>query len=503
MTKCVLAIDQGTTSSRCMIFDQKGRSLGSGQIPFEQHYPQPGWVEHNAEEIFSSVVQAMKDSLENSAISPERIGCIGITNQRETTVVWDKRSGKPVYPAIVWQCRRTANICEQWKSNGWEDIIREKTGLVIDAYFSASKIKWILDTVPGARTDAEAGNLLFGTIDAWLIYKLTDGKCHATDYSNASRTMLFDIEKLCWSEELCERFSIPIEMLPRAVPSCSVFGEVAPGISGIESLSGVSISGVAGDQAAALFGQMCLKEGDVKNTYGTGCFALMNTGKNKVSSKNGLLSSVAWSYKGETVYALEGSVFHAGSIISWMKDELGLISTPRECDELAESIADNGGVYLVPAFSGLGAPYWDMYARGCLVGMTRGTGRAQIARAAIESIAFQVYDLIELMKRDSGYEINSIKADGGVSISNFLMQFQADLLGVPVDRSVERESTSKGVAFMAGLTSGLWADIQEVERLRVSDRIFIPSQNALSGKEKIAQWQRAVKRASGWVVHAD
>ncbi len=498
MGNYILTIDQGTTSSRCMIFSKNGQSLGSGQQEFEQYYPNPGWVEHDPEEIFASVVSAIRKALDKSGVDPARIAAIGITNQRETTVIWDKDTGKPIHPAIVWQCRRTAPICEEWKENGWEKLVSERTGLVIDAYFSATKIKWILDGIPGAAEDARDGKLLFGTIDSWLVYKLTGGKSHVTDYSNASRTMIFNTEKLCWDQELCRLFDIPMIMLPQALPSCSDFGELAADLPGLTELAGIGITGVAGDQAAALFGQMCIEEGDVKNTYGTGCFTLMNTGSRRVISENGLLSSAAWSFRGNTVYALEGSVFHAGSIISWLKDELCIISEPRECDQLAESVGDSEGVYLVPAFSGLGAPYWDMYARGCIVGLTRGSGREHIARAAIESIAFQVYDLIELMKRDSGYDIRSIKVDGGVSVSNLLLQIQADLIGVPVDRASERETTSQGVAFMAGLTVGLWKDIDEVKKLRRSDRIFFPGMDRSKISDRIKCWRKAVERASGW-----
>lgn len=498
MESYILTIDQGTTSTRCMIFDKAGNSLGSGQTEFTQYYPNPGWVEHDPEEIFTSVISATQKALDQCGIDPVQIEAVGITNQRETTVIWDKRNGKPIHPAIVWQCRRTASICEKWKENGWERIVSDRTGLVIDAYFSATKIRFILDRISGAVQDADEGNLLFGTIDSWLVYKLTGGKSHVTDYSNASRTMIFNTEKLTWDEELCGMFGIPMSMLPQVLPSCSDFGEIAPGVPGLEKLAGIRIEGIAGDQAAALFGQMCIKEGDVKNTYGTGCFTLMNTGSKRVISHSGLLSSVAWSYQGKTVYALEGSVFHAGSIISWLKDELHMISEPRECDTLAESVSDSEGVYMVPAFSGLGAPYWDMYARGCIVGLTRGSGRAHIARAAIESIAFQVFDLIELMKRESGYDIRSIKVDGGVSVSNLLMQIQADLIGVPVDRSLERETTSQGVAFMAGLTAGIWKDIDEVQKLRRSDRIFRPGLNQAYIQERIKCWKKAVDKASGW-----
>ncbi len=494
----ILTIDQGTTSSRCMIFDSRGQSVGTGNASFKQYYPQPGWVEHDPEDIFASVVTSLNQALDRSGFDSSSIAAIGITNQRETTVIWDRLTGIPVYNAIVWQCRRTASICEEWKKLGLEPEVRESTGLVIDAYFSAGKIKWILDNVPGAREKAEAGNLMFGTIDSWLVYKLTGGQAHVTDYSNASRTMIFNTGTLSWDEKLCRRFGIPVKLLPEALPSCSEFGEVASGIPGIERFKGIRITGIAGDQPAALFGQMCLSEGDVKNTYGTGCFTLMNTGEKRIISSGGLLSSAAWSYDGKTVYALEGSVFHAGSIISWLKDEMRLISTPRECDELAESVENSGGVFLVPAFSGLGAPYWDMYARGCLIGLTRGSGRAHIARAAIESIAYQVYDLIELMKRDSGYEIRSLKADGGVSVSNLLMQLQADLIGVPVYRSREKETTSLGAAFLAGLTAGVWSGLSEVASLYASDRVFEPIAANGFRDEQIRLWRKAVSRASGW-----
>ncbi|MBN1891978.1 MAG: glycerol kinase GlpK [Clostridiales bacterium] len=498
MSGYILTIDQGTTSSRCMIFDHRGRSVGSGNASFTQYYPKPGWVEHDPEDIFASVVTAINQALDRSGSDAASISAIGITNQRETTVIWDRLTGRPIYNAIVWQCRRTAPICEEWKSRGWEPEVRARTGLVIDAYFSATKIKWILSNVPGAQAKAESGNLMFGTIDTWLVYKMTGGRSHVTDYSNASRTMVFNTKILSWDRELCRLFEIPDIVLPEALPSCSEFGAVDSGIPGLERLIGVRITGIAGDQPAALFGQTCINEGDVKNTYGTGCFTLMNTGENRIISSGGLLTSAAWSYRGKTVYALEGSVFHAGSVISWLKDEMKLISTPRECDELAESVSDSGGVVLVPAFSGLGAPYWDMYARGCLIGLTRGSSRAHIARAAIESIAFQVYDLIELMKKDSGYEIKNIKADGGVSVSDLLMQLQSDLIGVPVDRSRERETTSLGVAFMAGLTVEVWRSLDEVSALRASDRIFTPGPGAELRDSKIRRWKKAVSRASDW-----
>ncbi|NLW88271.1 MAG: glycerol kinase GlpK [Clostridiaceae bacterium] len=498
MSGCILAIDQGTTSSRCMIFDRDGRAIGTGNAAFRQFYPKPGWVEHDPEEIFASVVSSIGQAFERSGSAVSSVDAIGITNQRETTVIWDRVTGEPIHKAIVWQCRRTAPICEQWKQNGWESEVLSRTGLVIDAYFSATKIQWILSEVPGARKKATEGDLLFGTIDSWLVYKLTGGKSHVTDYSNASRTMVFNTRTLSWDETLCEKFGIPSRMLPSALPSCSRFGTIAAGIKGLERLVGVPVTGIAGDQPAALFGQMCLKEGDIKNTYGTGCFTLMNTGEKRIISSGGLLSSAAWSYRGKTVYALEGSVFHAGSIISWLKDEMKLISTPGECDDLAESVENSGGVFLVPAFSGLGAPYWDMYARGCLIGLTRGSKREHVARAAIESIAYQVYDLIESMKRESGYEIRSIKADGGVSVSSLLMQLQADLLGVPVDRSREKETTAQGAAFLAGLSAGIWNGLDEVEKLRESDRIFLPKEDPSFGESRIKLWRKAVERSSRW-----
>ncbi|MDD3959165.1 MAG: glycerol kinase GlpK [Clostridiaceae bacterium] len=498
MSGYILSVDQGTTSSRCMIFNEKGASVGTGNASFRQYYPQPGWVEHDPEDIFASVVTSVNQALDRSGLDASSIAAIGITNQRETTVIWDRLTGIPICNAIVWQCRRTAGICEEWKNRGFEPEVREKTGLVIDAYFSAGKIRWILENISGARAKADAGNLMFGTIDTWLVYKLTGGQSHCTDYSNASRTMIFNTESLSWDEELCGRFEIPMTLLPKALPSCSEFGVVASGIPGLERLRGVRITGIAGDQPAALFGQMCIHEGDIKNTYGTGCFTLMNTGGKRIISKGGLLTSAAWSYDGRTVYALEGSVFHAGSIISWLKDEMKLITTPKECDELAESVEDSGGVFLVPAFSGLGAPYWDMYARGCLIGMTRGSGRAHVARAAIESIAYQVFDLVELMKRESGYEIRSLKADGGVSVSGLLMQLQADLIGVPVLRSREKETTSQGAAFLAGLTAGVWNSLDEVAALWAGDRVFEPSEAPAFREERIRGWRKAVSRASNW-----
>ena len=499
MNEYILTLDQGTTSSRCMIFDPAGKALTMAQYPFPQHYPEPGWVEQDPMDIWGSTIHAMGEAFAKSGLSPTDIAAVGITNQRETTIIWDRITGEPVYPAIVWQCRRTAPLCDAIKAEGLSKLILDRTGLVVDAYFSATKIKWILDHVPGVRKRATAGKLLFGTVDTWLIWKLTNGESHVTDYSNASRTMLFDIDCLAWDEELCGLLGIPMELLPEALPTCTHFGKIGSGIKGIEVLAGIPICASAGDQAAALFGQMCFAEGDTKNTYGTGCFTLMNTGAMRVRSENGLISSVAWSMNGKTTYALEGSVFNTGASISWLRDQLGIISTPRECDELAESISDNAGVFFVPAFSGLGAPYWDMYARGSIFGLTHGTGRAHIARAALESIAYQVRDLVELMQEESNRSISVLKVDGGSSVSEFLMQFQADILGIPVHRAKVVETTSYGVACLAGMTCGIW---DTLEQLRANHQIgheYIPNMEEVLRDRYYSQWKRAVLRSGKWV----
>ncbi len=498
MNEYILAIDQGTTSSRCMIFDASGNSVAMAQYSFAQHFPEPGWVEQDPMDILGTVLHAMGEAFEKSNLSATNIAAIGITNQRETTVIWDRESGLPIYPAIVWQCRRTAPMCDAIKAEGYQKLISERTGLVVDAYFSATKIKWILDHVPGAREKASDGKLLFGTVDTWLIWNLTGGASHTTDYSNASRTMLFDIDRLQWDEELCRLLGIPFEMLPEAKPSCTNFGMITAGIKGIEKLSGIPISAAAGDQAAALFGQMCFDVGDTKNTYGTGCFTLMNTGSRRIRSESGLLSSAAWSINGVTTYALEGSVFNAGSTISWLKDELKMIATHRECDELAELVDDNNGVYLVPAFTGLGAPYWDMYARALIIGLTRGTGREHIARAALESIAYQVRDLVELMKDDSGHSIAELKVDGGSTVSEFLMQFQSDILGIPVNRSLVTEATSCGIANLAGMTCGLFTSTEQLRKNRVVAKLYEPSMEDVRRERYYADWKRAVIRAGKW-----
>lgn len=499
MNEYILTLDQGTTSSRCMLFAPSGDALTMAQYGFPQHYPEPGWVEQDPMDIWGSILHAMAEAFSKSGLSPTDIAAVGITNQRETTIIWDKKTGEPVYPAIVWQCRRTAPLCDAIKAEGLSKLIQERTGLVVDAYFSATKIKWILDHVPGVRERAVSGDLLFGTVDTWIIWNLTNGESHVTDYSNASRTMLFDIDRLAWDEELCRLLGIPMQMLPEALPTCTHFGKIGNGIKGIEKLAGIPICASAGDQPAALFGQMCFSEGDTKNTYGTGCFTLMNTGSTRVHSDNGLISSVAWSMNGKTTYALEGSVFNAGASISWLKDQLGMISTPRECDELAETISDNAGVFFVPAFSGLGAPYWDMYARGSIFGLTHGTGRAHIARAALESIAYQVRDLVELMQEESGRSILELKVDGGSCVSDFLMQFQADILGFPINRAKIVETTSFGVASLAGMTFGIWNSLEELKQNWKSGRIFDPQMDEVFRERYYSQWKRAVLRSGKWV----
>ena len=500
MKNYVLALDQGTTSSRAILFDKAGKIVAKAQHNFTQIYPKPGWVEHDPLEIWGTERMVLSQVLRESDLAGEVAG-IGITNQRETTIVWDKATGKPIYNAIVWQCRRTADICDALVRDhrGVSELVAEKTGLLIDAYFSGTKIKWLLDNVPGARERAERGELLFGTVETWLIWKLTGGKAHVTDYSNASRTMLFNIHTLEWDAELCRLLNIPMSMLPKPVGNSEVYGVVADGIEGLEELAGVPVCGAAGDQQSALFGQGCYDRGQAKNTYGTGCFTLMNLGGEPVRSRAGLVTSVAWNVGGKTTYALEGSVFNAGSAIQWLRDEMHLISDAPECDTLAESVPDTGGVYLVPAFTGLGAPYWDMYARGCVVGMTRGTSRAHFARAVLESIAYQVTDLMTAMRQDAGCEISILRVDGGASVSDLMMQFQADLLRIPVDRPVMVETTAFGAAALAGLAVGLWKDLDEVRAVRESARIFKPEREQHECEEIYRGWKRAVNCACGWV----
>ncbi len=496
MNGYLIALDQGTTSSRAIIFDAAGNIVSLAQYPFEQIYPQPGWVEHDPMDILATQLHALAEAFEKSGLSPTDIAGIGITNQRETTIVWEKSTGKPVYNAIVWQCRRTADTAEKLARDGMTDYIRSVTGLLPDPYFSATKIKWILDTVPGARVRAEKGELLFGTVDSWLIWNLTGQ--HVTDCSNASRTMLFDIQKLAWDEALCRRLSIPMQMLPRAVSNAEEFGRVVSGLPGLASLAGIPVCGAAGDQQAALLGQGCVLPGQAKNTYGTGCFTQMNVGGSVPETSGGLLTSIGWSVDGNVTYALEGSVFNAGSSIQWLRDELGLISTAHECDVLAESVPDTNGVYLVSAFTGLGAPWWDSYARGTMVGITRGAGKAHICRAVLEGIAYQVADLFCTMETDTAKKLDVLRVDGGASVSDFLMQFQADILQRPIDRPCTVETTALGAAFLAGLSSGVWADVSEINALRRTQRLFEPSMEADRAAELMKNWHRAVERSLRW-----
>lgn len=498
MNGYVVALDQGTTSSRAIVFDTKGAPVTIAQYPFPQIYPKPGWVEHDPMVILETQFRALAEAYEKSELSPTDIAGIGITNQRETTIVWDKKTGEPVYNAIVWQCRRTASICDALIAEGLGDYVRDKTGLLIDAYFSGTKIKWILDNVEGARERAERGELLFGNVDSWLIWNLTGGKAHVSDYSNCSRTMLFDINELKWDEVLCKKLGIPMSMLPEPVPSSMIYGKVAPGITGLEALAGVPVCGSAGDQAAALIGQGCVKKGQAKNTYGTGCFTLLNTGDQSVRSVNGLVTSVAWSIDGKTTYALEGSVFNAGSSIQWLRDEVGLLATSSECEALATSVPDNGGVYLVSAFTGLGAPRWDMYARGAIVGLTRGSTKAHIARAALEGIAYQVKDLLDAMEDDAGEPLSVLRVDGGASVNNFMMQFQSDILRKPIDRPKMIETTAFGAAFLAGLAVGVWKDINDISSIRQSDRIFEPDMDLQEAQALHKKWLKAVERSAKW-----
>ena len=497
--KYILALDQGTTSSRAIIFNKKGEIVAKAQNEFTQHYPENGWVEHDPMEILFSQISAILTVLRKEAVDPKEIAAIGITNQRETTVVWEKETGRPIYNAIVWQCRRTAELCEELKRRGLEERIQSATGLLIDAYFSATKIRWVLDNVPGAREKADRGELLFGTVETWLIWQLTGS--HVTDYSNASRTMLFDIHRLCWDAELCELLEIPMSILPLPVANSQVYGLVKKGIPGLEKLAGVPVCGAAGDQQAALFGQTCFRPGEAKNTYGTGCFTLMNVGEKPVRSRAGLVTSVAWQVEGRTAYALEGSVFNGGSTIQWLRDELHLIDSAPECDRLAESVEDSGGVVVVPAFTGLGAPYWDMYARGAILGVTRGTGRAHIARAVLECIAYQVTDLMLAMRQDAGCDITALRVDGGASVSDILMQLQADLLRIPVDRPRMVETTAFGAAALAGLSCGVWSGLEELTRLRRSQRVFEPLRPQADCDRDYRLWKRAVGRASDWIEH--
>ncbi len=492
MRTYILSLDQGTTSSRAILFDNEQNIIEISQKEFSQIYPKDGWVEHDPMEIYSSQYSVMTEVVMQSGIDPGDIAAIGITNQRETTIVWDKATGRPVYNAIVWQCRRTAPIVDELVAKGLSDYIRETTGLIPDAYFSATKLKWILDNVDGARERAKRGELLFGTVDTWLVWKLTEGRVHVTDYTNASRTMLFDIHKLDWDDRLLEKLDIPRCMLPQ-VRSCSeVYGNAF--IGGKQ----IPIAGIAGDQQAALFGQCCFERGDAKNTYGTGCFLLMNTGEEACVSKNNLITTVAVGRDGNVQYALEGSVFVGGAVIQWLRDELRLITESPDAEYYAQKVKDTGGVYLVPAFTGLGAPYWDMYARGCIVGLTRGTNRNHIIRAAQESIAYQSLDLVRAMEKDFGSPINVLKADGGASRDRFLMQFQSDILNVPLNRPMIRETTALGVAYLAGLAVGVWSDTEEIKKLWKCDITFTPDMEEDRRKKLVDGWHKAIGRSLDW-----
>ena len=494
MEKYIMALDEGTTSCRCILYNKKGEMVSVAQKEFRQIYPQAGWVEHDAMEIWSTQIGVAQEALYKINCTYENIEAIGITNQRETTVVWDRETGEPVYNAIVWQCRRTAEYCDSLKAKGLEPSFREKTGLPIDAYFSAGKLRWILDNVDGARAKAEAGRLLFGTIETWLIWKLTGGRVHVTDYSNASRTMMFNIKELKWDEDILAELDIPLSMLPEPMPSSFIYGETEDHIFG----GPVRISGAAGDQQSALFGQGCFKKGQAKNTYGTGCFLLMNTGESPVYSKNGLVTTIAWGIDGKVNYALEGSVFVAGAAIQWLRDELEIIGSSPESERLALSVPDTGGVYIVPAFAGLGAPYWDPYARGAIFGLTRGANKCHLTRATLESLAYQTNDLLAAMREDIGYELSSLQVDGGACANNFLMQFQADITARPVKRPECIETTSLGAAYLAGLATGYWSDMDDIiENLKI-DREFLPSMNDDKRNGLLAGWKKAVRCVLEW-----
>jgi glycerol kinase len=489
MDKYILSLDQGTTSSRCIIYDHNSKVISVAQREFKQYFPKEGWVEHDAVEIWSTQMSVAQETMLQVGLTYESIAAIGITNQRETTVVWDKKTGKPIYNAIVWQCRRTAEYCEKLKKEGYGDLIREKTGLLIDSYFSGSKVRWILENVDGALKRAEAGDLLFGTIETWLIWKMTGGKVHVTDYSNASRTMMFNIKELKWDDEILDILNVPKAMLPKPVECSMVYGETMPTLFG----GSIPIAGSAGDQQAALFGETCFNKGSVKSTYGTGNFLLLNTGEEVIYSNNGLLTTVAWGLNGKVCYALEGSVFICGAVIKWLRDELELIKNAAESEDLAFKVKDTAGIYFVPAFVGLGAPYWEPYARGSIFGLTRGANKNHIVRAALESIAYQSDDLIKAMEADLGRELDELRVDGGACNNNFLMQFQADISDMKVIRPKNIESTSLGAAYLAGLAVGYFSDLEEIRLSAETDVEFVPKMNNEYRDELIEGWKRAVK----------
>lgn len=494
MAKYLMALDQGTTSSRCILFDKGGNIHSSAQQEFTQLFPQPGWVEHDPMEIWSSQLGVLMEARTRIGAEISDIAAIGITNQRETTIVWNRHTGKPVYNAIVWQCRRTAEYCDSLKEKGWSEKIRAKTGLIIDAYFSGTKIRWILENTPGARESAEKGDLLFGTVDSWLIWNLTGGRVHVTDYTNAARTMLFNIHTLEWDDEILDELGIPHSMLPEVRASSHIYGHTCSTLLGGE----IPIAGIAGDQQAALFGQCCFEQGMSKNTYGTGCFILMNTGESAVESKNGLLTTIAWGLDGKVTYALEGSVFVAGAAIQWLRDGLRLIDNAAFTEAYANKVADSAGIYVVPAFVGLGAPYWDQYARGIIVGLTRGVEKEHLVRATLESLAYQSHDVIKAMETDAGVPLRALRVDGGACVNNFLMQFQADILDAEVIRPAVVESTALGAVYLAGLAVGFYRDLEDIRQNVRVDRVFQPSIGPAQRSELVSGWQEAVKRSFGW-----
>lgn len=494
MAKYMMALDAGTTSNRCILFNEKGEICSMAQKEFRQMFPNPGWVEHDANEIWSTQLGVAVEAMSKIGASAADIAAIGITNQRETAIVWNKETGEPIYNAIVWQCRRTSDIADALKKKGMEETYRKKTGLIIDAYFSATKVKWILENVKGARELAEEGKLLFGTVETWLIWKLTKGAVHVTDYSNASRTMLFNINELTWDKEIMEELGIPESMMPKPMPSSCIYGYTDPSFFG----AAIPIAGAAGDQQAALFGQACFSEGEAKNTYGTGCFLLMNTGEKPVYSKNGLVTTIAWGLDGKVNYALEGSIFVAGAAIQWLRDGMKLLDSAMDSEYMATKVNGTHGCYVVPAFTGLGAPHWDQYARGTIVGITRGTNKNHIIRATLESIAYQVKDVIDAMEADSGIELRALNVDGGASANNFLMQFQADMIHAPVNRPACVETTAKGAAYLAGLAVGYWRNKEEVIKNRQMERVFHPSMEEEERIKKMKGWNKAVKYAYGW-----
>lgn len=494
MGKYIMALDAGTTSNRCILFNEKGEMCSAAQKEFTQYFTQPGWVEHDANEIWSTQLGVAVEAMNKIGASAKDIAAIGITNQRETAIVWDKETGEPIYNAIVWQCRRTSDYCDKLKEDGMTEFFRRKTGLVIDAYFSATKVKWLLDNVKGAREKAEEGRLLFGTVETWLIWKLTKGKAHVTDYSNASRTMLFNINTLEWDDEILEKLQIPKKMLPEVKPSSCVYGMTDSSFFGDE----IAIAGAAGDQQAALFGQTCFQKGEAKNTYGTGCFLLMNTGEEPVFSNHGLVTTIAWGLDGKVNYALEGSIFVAGAAIQWLRDEMKLIDSAKESESMAQKVKDTNGCYVVPAFTGLGAPHWDQYARGTIVGITRGVNRYHIIRATLESLAYQVHEVLEAMKADSGISIPALKVDGGASANNFLMQVQADIMNAPVIRPRCVETTAMGAAYLAGLAVSYWADKEDVVKNWQKDESFVPEITEEEREKRIKGWNKAVKYSYEW-----